>query len=550
MLGGTGAPLLVCAPLTPLTPVAPLRLGACRPATVSPNSTSSDTSQTSVESQLACGCVLIYWNGLVCLQHHTRVPTHMVYTGIIVLQPKERHSYEGREPQTEEEYYEMTFSETDRVIREAYGVPIHIEHLGEQTRVGHVVQAGYDASRRVCVRFELDKGRDADVARNLIQAGYLRGLSLSHVRETSQPIEISLCFRGARPGTGIVACDNAETTVAARKRPAPEVVQATRQRPAVLVQASAFMDASAPQQQQQPPPQVALAPSPNSVMNLVSQATGASVAVPPPQLQQQQPAAAAQQTDAEVEQDAMRAVLEAAGVPEDKKQRVLAGVMHNKATVAKIAEHAAKLNQELEAAKMDLERERKSKGDLTSTQIAMVARMIRAMDGDSAISPELDQRIKETSKDPLGVWTAMLPAVVQASATAMRFKEDAQRRTESSQTHALYQQYLRTTGWEPRSQPQPQPPPPPQQQQQQQVVEASRGAVVFAAPAHSHHHQQQQQWSFEQERDRIFKRGATLDLTSDLPKRAASQDPHTAMFTETRRALSGILPTVQFAMQQ
>jgi len=463
----------------------------------------------------------------------------MVYTGIIVLQPKERHSYEGREPRTDEEYYEMTFAETDRVIREACGVPIHIEHLGEQTRVGHVVQAGYDASRRVCVRFELDKSRDANVARNLIQAGYLRGLSLSHVRETSQPLEISLCFRGARPGTGIIGCDDTETTFAARKRSAHQVVQASsRQRPALFVQASASMDTSAPspqppqqQQQQQQAPQATAAPvpSPTSVMHLVSQATGTNTALPP-------------QSDVEIEQEAMRAVLEAAGVPEDKKQRVLSGVMHNKATIAKISEHAEKLHQELEATKMDLERERKSKGDLTSTQIAMVARMIRAMDGDSAISPELDQRIKETSsKDPLGVWTAMLPAVVQASATAMRFKEDAQRRSESSQTHALYNQYLRTTGWEPRIQP---------PQQQQQVVEASSRGAAHAAPVAPPPQQQQQQWSYEQERDRVFKRGATLDLSTDLPKRAASQDPHVAMFTETRRALSGILPTVQFAMQQ
>jgi LysM repeat protein len=476
----------------------------------------------------------------------------MVYTGIIVLQPKERHSYEGREPLTDEEYYEMTFHETDRVIREAYGVPIHIEHLGEQTRVGHVVQAGYDASRRVCVRFELDKTRDADVARNLIQAGYLRGLSLSHVRETSQPIEISLCFRGARPGTGIIACDSTETTVAARKRATHQMVQASssaRPRSAVFVQASASMDtsaaaaAAAPTTTQEAPAAQA-PPNPNSVMSLVAQATGVSTAAPPQPFGLASPPQQQQQTDVEIEQDAMRAVLEAAGVPEDKKQRVLAGVMQNKATIAKITEHAVKLNQELETAKMDLERERKSKGDLTSTQIAMVARMIRAMDGDSAISPELDQRIKETHKDPLGVWTAMLPAVVQASATAMRFKEDAQRRTDASQTHALYQQYLRTTGWEPR----PQQPPAPVHQQ---VVEASRGAgAVFTAPVPAPVHHQQQQWSFEQERDRVFKRGATLDLSTDLPKRAAAQDPHAAMFTETRRTLSGILPTVQFAMQQ
>lgn len=475
----------------------------------------------------------------------------MVYTGVIVLEPKERHSYEGRDPQTDEEYYEMTFAETDRVIREAHGIPIHIEHMGEQTRVGHVVQAGYDASRRVCVRFELDKGRDAEVARNLIQAGYLRGLSLAHVRETAQPIEISLCFRGARPGTGIIACDTTpETTSAACKQPTSNVVQSVRSRG--IVQASASMDATAQQalspappaqsatapvqtqqqQQQQPPAAATGAPTavhPNSVMNLVTQA----IATPP-----------VAATDAEIEHEAMRAVLEAAGVPEDKKQRVLSGVMHNKATVVKITEHAAKLEAELKAVNSALEQERRTKGDLTATQIAMVAKMIRAMDGDSAISPELEQRIKETHKDPLATWTAMLPAVVNASATALRFKEDAQRRNDAAQTHAMYQQYVRSTGWEPSlSRPTQQQQPPPQPTQQ--IVEASRSGAA-SAPAPLAYNAEQ---SYERMREEVFKRKiSTLDLMAEAPRRPAS-DPVDS-FTVTRRMLSGVVPSVSFAMQQ
>lgn len=461
----------------------------------------------------------------------------MVYTGIIVLEPKERHSYEGREPQTDEEYYEMTFDETDRIIRDACGVPIHIEHLGEQTCVGHVVQAGYDASRRVCVRFELGKGRDADVARNLIQAGYLRGLSLSHVRETSQPIEISLCFRGARPGTGIIAC--AETTTAARKQPGTNVVQASARPRSLIVQASASMDASAAT----PAAPAAAQLHANSVMNLVAQATAPGAGAAQAQAPPTQPVAPSPsppvESDPDVELEVMKSVLQAAGVAEDKKQRVLAQTAHNYDTIKQLGKYAVDLEQKMKAMEGELERERKTKGDLTGAQIAMVAKYVRAMDGDTAISAELDQRIKETHKDPLGVWNAMLPAVVQASATAMRWKEEAQRRSQALQSDAVYQQYVasRTAGWEAHL-PRPLAAPAPAQ-----IVEASRSAAPAQQPSID---SQQQQWSYERARDDIFKRKVSaLELTTEIPKRPVTEPANS--FAEVRRMLSRVLPTAQYA---
>jgi hypothetical protein len=451
----------------------------------------------------------------------------MVYTGIIVLEPKERHSYEGREPLTDEEYYEMTFDETDRIIRDARGVPIHIEHLGAQTCVGRVVQAGYDASRRVCVRFELDKTRDADVARNLIQAGYLRGLSLAHVRETSQPIEISLCFRGARPGTGIIACS--ETTAGARKQPGLHVVQASARPRSLIVQASASMDASSSSAAAAATPPVQL--HTNSVMNLVAQATGAAQA-PAADAPAPTQALVAGDTDPDVELEVMKSVLQAAGVSEDKKQRVLAQTAHNYDTIKHLGKYAADLEQKAKLLEGELERERKTKGDLTGAHIAQIAKYIRAMDGDTAISPELDQRIKETHKDPLGTWNAMMPAVVQASATAMRWKEEAQRRSQALQSDAAYQQYVasRTAGWEAHL--------PRPAAAQTHVVEASRGA----APAQQQQQQpsseqQQQQWSYERTRDDIFKRKiSALELTSEVPKRPVAEP--VSSFAEVRRMLA------------
>ena len=477
----------------------------------------------------------------------------MVYTGVIVLEPKQRHSYHGREPETDEEYFEMTVAETDEVIRRAQGVPIHVEHLGEQTRVGHVIEAGYDSQRRVCVRFELDKTKDAEGVRAWIRDGFLRGLSLAHIRETSQPVEISLCFKGARPGTGIIAYDEpsrAETTCAARKQSTPAMVQPSTHQ---VVQASASMDTSATAQHSsgpgsnlgaylipsKKPDAAAAAPGSNLGAYLIpSKKPDAAAAAHLDSSEHDDGQAADPATDAESEQAAMAKILDASGLTEKEKQRVLAGITHNRTVVTQITEHAAKLTRELEAAKAALDAEKQDKDLMSAAQIRIVARMVKSVLGADAMPDALEKRIENVQKDPNGVWNAMLPSVVQASTAAMRFKEDAQRQTEASKTHAMYQQYLRSTGWQPATMQQTAgavaaAAPASAQSPPVQVVEASHAAAAPRALGY-----------LDSARDDFFKR-KSADPYADIPRQPASKPRDS--FSEVRRMLGAAVPSVQYS---
>jgi hypothetical protein len=503
----------------------------------------------------------------------------MVYTGVIVLEPKQQHSYHGRQPETDDEYFEMTLAETDEIIRKARGVPIHVEHLGEPTRVGQVIEAGYDVNRRVCVRFELDTSADARIVRNWIQAGFLRGLSLAHVRETSQPVEISLCFRGARPGTGIIAYDApSETTGGARKQSPATLVQPAKHS---IVQASASMDANPASAAASSPPPLPAAAAAAALPITGPGANLGAYLIPPRNAKKETgrgggvasldtspnasgetaapvDAPADDASDAEIEQQAMAKILEDSGLSERQKQKVLSGLIHNKAILKQVTEHAAKLARDLESTKATLEQEQRSKGDLTATQIQMVARMVAAMSGPESIPESLQKRVDNAHSDPTGVWNSMLPVVVQASAAAMRYREEAQKRVESVQTQAMYQQYLRSTGWQPSLAQQPQQSAThatqlastPAQQQQQHVVEASRvanrhTAAAAAAPAL---HAERELDPYEQMRAQVFKR-KIADPFSEVPKMAPTK-PYDS-FSEVRRMLGTAVPTMQYAgMQQ
>jgi hypothetical protein len=249
-------------------------------------------------------------------------------------------------------------------------------------------------------------------------------------------------------------------------------------------------------------------------------------------------------------------VLETAGLTEREKQRFLAGVTHNKAMITQIADHAAKLTRELEATKAELAQRKEKEDFMSAGQIKIVAAMVKSLLGADGIPDGLEKRIDNVQKDPNGVWNAMLPSVVQASAAALRFKEDAQRHTEAMKTQEMYQKYLRATGWEPTlatrqapvPQPQQQPPLPPphapslqqqQQQQQQSLVEASHNT--------QRHTEQPAADSFQSMREHVFKR-KTADLYMDIPKQPVAK-PYDA-FSEARRMLGSSVPSVKFAGQQ
>ena len=120
---------------------------------------------------------------------------------MIVLSPPETLSYSGP-PTTREQELEITRAQVQRVMQTLVGVPIRNEH--QDLEVGRVTEAYFDTGGNACVRFELcGDPVVTERTERLIQAGWLRGLSLSHDPSTMRAAEVSLCFRGARPGTVI-----------------------------------------------------------------------------------------------------------------------------------------------------------------------------------------------------------------------------------------------------------------------------------------------------------------------------------------------------------
>lgn len=162
-----------------------------------------------------------------------------MYGGVIVLRPPEQLSFHG-EPQTRAQELELTRAQTNAILQRLIGRPIHTEH-NPSVAVGHVTEAFYNAEGHACVRFELHgPTKVVDSTRRLIAAGYLRGLSLSHHRDTLEPTEVSLCFRGAREGTGLTEWPASEERDGRECKPPPATSVQSPQRSA-FVAASAVM---------------------------------------------------------------------------------------------------------------------------------------------------------------------------------------------------------------------------------------------------------------------------------------------------------------------
>jgi len=86
------------------------------------------------------------------------------------------------------------------------GLPVRVEH-GERARVGTVV-AKHTCARtgRTDVRYRLDDSVAGISADELTRAGRLAQVSLKHLVHPGgrkEPVEVSLCIRGARPNTDI-----------------------------------------------------------------------------------------------------------------------------------------------------------------------------------------------------------------------------------------------------------------------------------------------------------------------------------------------------------
>jgi hypothetical protein len=128
----------------------------------------------------------------------------MEFEGVIVHQPPAKRTYSGRAVYGSKDWFELSRDELDVLLPRCAGVPVRTEH-GTSVVVGSVAAGFYNSAGDAAVRF---KFHDTDVGRNayqLVQSGLMRGLSLCHQPDTLEVREVSICFEGARPRTGITS---------------------------------------------------------------------------------------------------------------------------------------------------------------------------------------------------------------------------------------------------------------------------------------------------------------------------------------------------------
>jgi hypothetical protein len=121
----------------------------------------------------------------------------MAYSGII---------YDFQNPPTDP-HFQLTLENLQVLLHKLKGKPIRIEH--ENKTVGTVVEAHFDGTR-AHVRWDLENAASGWATEHLINKNEIKELSLKHILYSNgalEPIEVSLCKKGARPNT-VIAKNN------------------------------------------------------------------------------------------------------------------------------------------------------------------------------------------------------------------------------------------------------------------------------------------------------------------------------------------------------
>jgi len=121
------------------------------------------------------------------------------YTGVVVRRPLAQRSFTGA-PQTDAQRLEMTEGDVAALWSRLTNLPLCYNHQDTNV-IGRVVRPFRTAEGDVAVEIELNDSLAARALEPQIVRGLFRGLSLKHNRETLEPLEVSLCDRGAREGT-------------------------------------------------------------------------------------------------------------------------------------------------------------------------------------------------------------------------------------------------------------------------------------------------------------------------------------------------------------
>jgi len=122
------------------------------------------------------------------------------YRGRFVWQPPEKLSFQGT-PQNRDQWFELSREQLLTMWRDFKGLPIR--QLHGSVPIGRVLSPFWDADGSAMIEFELDNTPEANFTRSLLDNNLMRGLSLKHNPNSTYPIEMSLCFEGARPNTWV-----------------------------------------------------------------------------------------------------------------------------------------------------------------------------------------------------------------------------------------------------------------------------------------------------------------------------------------------------------
>lgn len=124
------------------------------------------------------------------------------YSGCIVSKLLKAKTYTGK-PRNAEERNQVTFDEAKRMLPRMQGLKVCFNH-DESVKIGQVLNARITADGSFDIDFEVDL--QDSVIQDLVQHKVFKGLSLSHELHSCRPVEVSVCWEGARPGTTFSEC--------------------------------------------------------------------------------------------------------------------------------------------------------------------------------------------------------------------------------------------------------------------------------------------------------------------------------------------------------
>src|SRR4051794_3162949 len=119
------------------------------------------------------------------------------YKGYVARNLVDKHSWK-ESPQTNEELLELTKVEASTLGErmKSWQIPVKYEHEDKVIDIGRVVNT-WTGKEDLEAEFELDEHLSANLVAELIDNFKLNGLSLTHLPKSLEPIELSICAKGA-----------------------------------------------------------------------------------------------------------------------------------------------------------------------------------------------------------------------------------------------------------------------------------------------------------------------------------------------------------------